>query len=228
MTTTAARSPPAVYADPPARHDGQVPRPLSYGPHVSDDNDLRLCGDPAGKRTLELGISPAMNAVALAEQGSKAIAVDPDSARIALQRHEAEKAGVRVEFHHGDLADLGFATSASIDLAIAVGTLAEVDDLARVLRQVHRVLKPECPLVVAVPHPVATMLAAGPASDPAGTGIGVPRPYGTRPGRSVSDLFMALHRANFRVDNLQELFPLNEPNPMVPSVLVLRARKLGV
>ena len=113
-----------------ARHDGRVPRPISYGPNVSDDSDLRLCGDPAGKRTLELGISDALNAVALAEQGSKAIAIDTDTERIARQRHAAEQAGVRVEFHHGDLADLGFATSASIDLAIAVGTLVDVDDLA--------------------------------------------------------------------------------------------------
>lgn len=202
-----------------------MPRPISYGPDVSDDSDLRLCGDPAGKRTLEVGISDAFNAVALAEQGSKAMAVDPDASLIARQRHAAEQAGVRVEFHHGDLADLGFATSASIDLAIAVGTLVDVDDLARVLRQVHRVLKPECPLVVAVPHPVATMLADATTTE---TGLVIRRPYGTRPGRSVSDLFMALHRTNFRVDNIQELFPTNEPHPVVPAVLVIRARKLGV
>jgi ubiquinone/menaquinone biosynthesis C-methylase UbiE len=197
-----------------------VPRPISYGSHVSDDNDLRLCGDPAGKRALELGISDGLNAVALAERGAKAIAVDPDPERIARERTEAERAGVRIEFHHGDVADLGFATSGSIDLVIAAGTLVDVDDLPRALRQVHRVLKPECALLVAVPHPVATMLAGGELTSR--------RPYGTPPGRSVSDLFMALHRTNFRVDNIQELFSIDEPSPTVPSVLLLRARKLGV
>ena len=40
--------------------------------------------------------------------------------------------------------------------------LASVDDLARVFRQVHRVLKPEAPLVCSVPHPAFAMI------DPAG------------------------------------------------------------
>jgi SAM-dependent methyltransferase len=197
-----------------------VPRAITYGPDVSDDTELRLCGDPSGKRALELGISDGLNAVALALRGAKAIAIDPDPERIARERTEAERAGVRIEFHHGDVADLGFATSASVDLAVAAGTLVDVDDLPRALRQVHRVLKPECPLIVAVPHPVATLLA--------GDGPSPRRPYGTPPGRSVSDLFMALHRANFRVDNIQELFTTDEPRPVIPSILLLRARKLGV
>lgn len=201
-------------------HDGAVPRPISYGPDVHDDSDLRLCGDQAGKRALELGISDAFNAVALAEHGAKAIAIDPDPARIAAERRAAEQADVRVEFHNSDVADLGFATSASIDLVVAAGTLVEVDDLPRVLRQVHRVLKPECPIVIANPHPVTTMLD--------GAEVVIRRRYGTPPGRSISDLFMALHRTNFRIDNIQELFPIDQLTPMVPSLLVIRARKLGV
>lgn len=193
---------------------------ISYGPHVSDDAELRLCGDPTGKRTLELGISGTGNAVVLAEGGAKVIAVDPDPQRIARARRQAEEAGVRVEFHQADLADLGFATSASIDLVVATGTLVDIDDLARVLRQVHRVLKPECPILIAGPHPVATMLG--------GAEVVLRHRYGTTPGRSVSDLFMALHRTNFRVDNIQELFPDDQLTPMVPAVLLVRARKLGV
>jgi ubiquinone/menaquinone biosynthesis C-methylase UbiE len=193
---------------------------ISYGLHVSDDAELRLCGDPTGKRTLELGISGAGNAVVMAEGGAKAIAVDPDPQRIAQARRQAEDAGVRVEFHQADLADLGFATSASIDLVVAAGTLVDVDDLPRVLRQVHRVLKPECPILIAGPHPVATMLG--------GAEVVLRHRYGTPPGRSVSDLFMALHRTNFRVDNIQELFPDDQLTPMVPAVLLVRARKLGV
>ena len=197
-----------------------MPRQISYGPNVHNDAELRLCGDPSGKRALELGISDAYNAIALAEAGAKAIAIDPHPERIAHERREAERAGVRVEFHTADLADLGFATSASIDLAVAACTLVEVDDLARVLRQVHRVLKPECPILIASPHPVATMLG--------GAEVVLRHRYGTPPGRSVSDLFMALHRANFRIDNIQELFPNDNTNAMVPAVLVIRARKLGV
>lgn len=202
------------------RQDEAVPRAISYGPQIHDDAELRLCGDPNGKRALELGISDAMNALALAEQGAKSMAIDPDPARIAQERRAADDAGLRIEFHEGDLGDLGFATSASIDLVIAAGSLASVDDLARVLRQVHRVLKPECSLVIAVPHPVADMVQRSATE-------GAAR-YGAGSARSIADWYMALYRANFRVDNIQELFPAARPNDAVPCTLMIRARKLGV
>ncbi|MEZ5215198.1 MAG: methyltransferase domain-containing protein [Ilumatobacteraceae bacterium] len=191
---------------------------LSYGPNVPHDGELRLCGDVAGKRAIELGVAPEVNCVALASAGAKAIAVDPDPARIAEARARAEAAEVRVECHTGELADLGFATSASIDLVIAAGTLHLIDDLSRVLRQVHRVLRPEAPFVVTLPHPFTAGLE----------GATVTTRYGTFPNRSVSDLFTAFSRANFRVDVVQELFAANAPDALVPELLLLRARKLGV
>ena len=161
-----------------------------------------------------------MNALALAELGAKAMAIDPSAERIAGVRQAAEQAGLRVECHHADLADLGFATSASIDLVVAAGTLTHVDDLARVLRQVHRVLKPECALVIAAPHPVAEFVHTN--------GSGNPQRYGDGVSRSIGDWYMQLYRANFRVDNIQELFTVGRPADVVPSTLMIRARKLGV
>ena len=72
---------------------------LSYGPDVPHDGELRLCGDVAAKRVIELGIAAEVNAIALARAGAKAIAVDPDPARIAAGRSAAEADGIRVEFH---------------------------------------------------------------------------------------------------------------------------------
>ena len=65
------------------RNDGVVPRSISYGPSLPDDAELRLCGDPNGRRALELGVSDAMNAAALAELGAKAMTIDPDPDRLA-------------------------------------------------------------------------------------------------------------------------------------------------
>ncbi|MGD9701520.1 MAG: class I SAM-dependent methyltransferase [Acidimicrobiia bacterium] len=193
---------------------------LSYGPNVPHDGELRLCGDVVGTRAIELGIAPEVNAVALARAGAKAIAVDPSAERIAAGRTMAEQEGVRIEFHHGDLADLGFATSGSVDLVVAVGSLDGVDDLSRVLRQVHRILKPEHALVMSFRHPIAAMLD--------GAEVVLRRPYGQPPSRSISELFTAMHRTNFRVDVMHELFSMGQDNAMVPSTLIIRARKLGV
>ncbi|HET9601608.1 MAG TPA: class I SAM-dependent methyltransferase, partial [Acidimicrobiales bacterium] len=114
---------------------------------MPDESDLRLCGEVSGKRVIELGGTGS--AIAFAERGARAMAA-AGVEQVEEGREQAEQAGVRVEFHAGDLADLGFATSGSVDLVFSTA-LADVDDLARVLRQAHRVLRPEASLVFSVP-----------------------------------------------------------------------------
>jgi SAM-dependent methyltransferase len=195
-----------------------------FGAGVADDGEFRLCGNVTGKRTIELGIAPVPastppNAVTLAVAGAKSIVVDPNAERIAELRRQAELAEVRVECHEGELADLGFATSGSVDLVVATHTLDDVDDLPRLLRQVHRVLRPDAAFVVALTHPFAAMFEPGSE---------VPRfRYGTT-ARSIGELFMSFERSNFRVDVFHELSPLASREALVPTVLLLRARKLGV
>jgi SAM-dependent methyltransferase len=192
--------------------------PIRFGRDISDDRELRLCGDISdGKRALELGVSRELNAIAFALAGAKAIAVDPSADRIAEVRAAAAKAEVSVECHQSDLADLGFATSASTSLVVANHTLTDVDDLGRLLRQVHRVLRASHPFVISVPHPFAGVHT----SDQYGSKV---HPYGSV-GRTIGDWFVHLGRANFRVDQILEL-GVSEISP-VPTTLVIRARKEG-
>jgi SAM-dependent methyltransferase len=189
-----------------------------YGANVADENELRLCGDVAGKRVIELGIAPSPNAILMAQMGAKAIALDPDPQAITALRAAAERHEVRVECHQGDLADLGFATSGSVDLVLASHSLGGVDDLPRLLRQVHRVLKPGTPFVVAMPHPVAAMF--GPDHQ-------LQYAYGAN-SLSFAELYLAFDRSNFRLDMMFELNDRRRRDAAAPSVLVLRARKQGV
>ena len=189
-----------------------------YGANVSDESELRLCGDLAGKRVIELGIAPSPNSILMAQQGAKVIALDPDPQAIAALRSTAERHEVRVECHQGDLADLGFATSGSVDLVVASHSLAGVDDLPRLLRQVHRVLKPGTPFIVAMPHPVAAMFSADHS---------LQYVYGAN-SRTFSELYLAFDRSNFRIDMMFELNDRRTRDPIAPSVLVMRARKQGV
>ena len=65
---------------------------VTYGAGVPGDDELHLLGDVSGgRRVIELGI--AGNAIALAEAGAKAIALDPDPDRIADLRGAAASAG---------------------------------------------------------------------------------------------------------------------------------------
>lgn len=192
--------------------------PIRFGRDIPDDRELRLCGDiSGGKRAIELGVSPHVNAVAFAEAGAKAIAVDPSADAINDVRTAAAKAEVSVECHRADLADLGFATSASVALVVADHSLDGVDDLGRLLRQVHRVLRNGSPFVISVAHPFARVHT----SDHLGSKV---NRYGTV-GRTIGDWFTHLGRANFRVDHILEL-GVSDISP-VPTTLLLRARKEG-
>ncbi len=191
---------------------------IRFGRDIPDDRELRLCGDiSGGKRAIELGVSRNQNSLAFALAGAKAIAVDPSPDAIAGLRSAAAKAEVSVECHTGDLADLGFATSGSASLVVADHTIADIDDLGRLLRQVHRVLHASHPFVISVPHPFAGVHT----SDQYGSKV---HTYGTV-GRTVGDWFIHLSRANFRVDHILEL-GVSDISP-VPTTLILRARKEG-
>jgi 2-polyprenyl-3-methyl-5-hydroxy-6-metoxy-1,4-benzoquinol methylase len=184
---------------------------ITFGPGLPDDDELRLCGDLGeGRRAVELGISPWFNATSFARTGAKSIAIDTDPDRIAETRRRAADAEVQVQCIDTDLAALGDVASASCDVVLAAHTLDAVDDLGRLLRQVHRILVTERPLVISTPHPFATASAE--------------QPYGTG-ARTVGEWFTALTRSNFRVDHVLEL-GASASSP-APTTLILRARKEG-
>ena len=193
---------------------------ISYGTGIADERELRLCGDVTGKRVIELGAGTPGNAIALARRGARTIVIDPSADLIAAIRAQAEAAEVRIECHEGDLADLGFATSSSVDLVLSALALATVDDLSRVFRQVHRVLRTDAAFVLSVHHPLAAMLEGGE--------VVLRKSYWSNENRTVSGLFTSLTRANFQIDVMQEPEPTEATTAMVPRYLLLRARKLGL
>jgi SAM-dependent methyltransferase len=220
---------------------------VRYGPGLPPESELKLLGHVEGRRVLQLGCGgaagtatgPASDAVVLARSGAKVIAVDHDAANLATTRELADQAGVRVETHHGSLAELAFVRADTIDLALSIYGLAAVDDLDRVFRQVHRVLRPDRPLVFSLPHPAFAMLDAGSGESALHRTWWDPSPVApaddtSRP-RTPATLFAGLGRANFRVDALLE--PQADPSlageqwteamRWVPPTLIVRARKQG-
>ncbi|HEV3227092.1 MAG TPA: methyltransferase domain-containing protein [Acidimicrobiales bacterium] len=218
---------------------------VQYGPDIGSESELRLLGSLDGKRVLELGSGGGPNAVAMAKKGARVIAVDESEEQVGHSRRLAEREEIKVEFRHGDLADLAFVRADTIDLALSVYSLGAVADLDRVFRQVHRVLRPEAPLVISLPHP-AYRIVDGNGNPPSlrrsyFDRTPIPWVVGAETGSdhplTISDLFTSLGRANFRVDTVLEPEPpkgaprgrhWTEAMRWVPATLIVRARKQGI
>ncbi len=213
---------------------------VQYGPDGPTENDLRLLGDVADKRVLDLGCGSGAAAIVLAHQGAATIAVDSAAGQVERARRLADREEVRIEWHHGDLADLAFLRADSIDLAFSAYVLAEVDDLSRLFRQVHRVLRPNCVFVFSYEHPLSLCIGREPPESPTTpTRPAVLESYfGEEPilvgrdgepilvyRRRVAEVFAELGRAGFRTEVIVEPEP---PRGPVPTTIVWRARKEGM
>lgn len=221
------------------------PDAVRYGPGLPHEDALKLLGYVDGRRVLELGCGCGSTSVALARAGAKVIAVDESADALTRTRESATRCGVKVEAHHTVLADLAFVRADTVDAALSVYGLAAVDDIDRVFRQVHRVLRPERPFVFSLPHPAFNLLdPADPEprlrrrwwdTKPVGWSRGAPDADADKP-RTLSGLFTSLGRANFRVDAVAEPAPDRatageawcEHMAWVPPTLIIRARKQGL
>lgn len=229
--------------------EAQLPTSVvHYGPDIPTEAELRLLGDLKslkGKRVLELGCGGAQCSIAFSKAGATAIGVDFSEAQLAFARRLAEREEARIELRHGDLADLAFLRADSIDLVFSAYAFGFVEDLNRVFRQVHRVLKVGAPLVFSLTHPAYDML-----DDRSDEPLLVRRSYFDRTPityqragatfteyrHTFGDLYMGLARASYRVDLVLEPEPApsgprsqwwNDAFAMVPRTLIIRARKEG-
>lgn len=199
---------------------------VELGPGDVAGLDRKLLGDVDGMRVLDLGCGAGHSAVALASQGARVVAIDPDESQVTLTRESAERAEVHVEVHHADLADLAFLHADIFDAVIAVHSLAAVSDIGRVFRQTHRLLKADRPIVLTLPHPAALMVTTDNPktissnyadTQPLGAGAYLTHRHG------IGHVFTQLNRSNYRIDTLIEPAS-NTPHP---ASAVFRARKIG-
>lgn len=215
---------------------------VRYGPEGPTEDDLRLIGNVAGKRVLDLGCGDGHAAVTFARKGATCIAVDASVRMLDRARTLADQAAVRVEWHQGDVADLAFLRAESIDIVFSAYALGEVGDLHRVFRQVHRVLKNRGAFVFSYEHPIGLCVGREPPETPSTPISRVVRmSYFTdepvtveRDGqpirvyvRTVSDVFHALSRGSFRVEVVAEPRP-SGADALVPRTIIWRGRKEGL
>ena len=127
---------------------------LVWCPENLRESDVRLLGDVAGRRVLEVGCGSAPCARYLARQGADVIAFDLSAGMLAHARAAAGRTGTAVPLVQADVCELPF-RDRSFDLAFsAFGGIPFVADSAGAMREVARVLRPGGRWVFSVTHPM--------------------------------------------------------------------------
>ncbi|MFJ9366974.1 class I SAM-dependent methyltransferase [Nocardia sp. NPDC101769] len=142
-------------------------------PEGLHEGDWHLLGDITDKRILEIGCGSAPCSRWLASHGAHPVGLD--ISRAMLDRGVAAMAagGPRVPLIQAGAEELPFADE-SFDLACsAFGAVPFVADSARVMREVHRVLKPGGRWVFSVNHPMRWIFP----DDPGPEGLRATIPY---------------------------------------------------
>jgi ubiquinone/menaquinone biosynthesis C-methylase UbiE len=184
---------------------------IHYGPSSPNEDQLKLLGDLAGKRVLELGCGGGQCSVAFALRGARVTGIDFAEGQLAFARNLAAEHGVAVEFLRHDVRDLRPIADASQDVVFSAFALMYLDDRPRLFREVCRVLKPGGVFAFSVDHPlfrkvdletltiVESYNETGPAEDDLGE-LGTTTMYRYR----ISDLHNALVDAGLTVERLLE------------------------
>ena len=127
---------------------------LRWCPEGATEDDLRLLGEVAGKRVLEVGCGAAAVSRWLATRGAVPTGIDLSAGMLAEAVAGARRSGVVVPLVQAEAERLPFADGV-FDLACsAFGAVPFCADSALVMREVARVLAPGGRWVFATTHPV--------------------------------------------------------------------------
>ncbi|MEM7151589.1 MAG: class I SAM-dependent methyltransferase [Myxococcota bacterium] len=217
-------------------------------PLFPTESDLKVLGDVAGKRVVELGSGGCNCGIALAKQGARVTCLDISAEQLRIGRAHADAAGVHIETVEAGAHEVSRFGPAAFDLAIAIASLNYVPDLDEVFLRVFEALAPGGRFVFSVPHPFMNAFEASVLSpqDQADPHYGYRGPMRWKWDdddafefvtyrRTIADLVGGVIRCGFRLDRFEELLP-KRPEPewnevehevrtRFPSILVIAADK---
>ena len=187
-----------------------------WGPEGVDESTVRLLGEVAGRRVLEIGCGAAQCARWLRTQGASPVGVDLSLRQLQHSRRIDDATGVEVPVACATATALPV-RSESVDLACsAFGAFSFIIDIDVAMAETARVLVPGGRLVISVVHPARWMFP----DDPSSRGLTVSRSYFDRtpyvetddsgratyvePHHTLQDWFRAIVGAGLTVEDLHE------------------------
>ena len=106
----------------------------------------RVLGELKGKRILEVGCGGGLMTEAYAAAGANVAGIDRSLPSLAAARRHASAGGLQIDYV-GSLGERLPFPDAAFDAVVSADTLEHVDDVAQVVAEASRVLKPGGPFV---------------------------------------------------------------------------------
>jgi len=120
-----------------ARQRGSKNQLLAYGRQAG----LLTAGLPAGAAILEIAPGPGYFAVELARRGYRVSGLDISHTMVQIATERARRAGLTVDFRHGDAARLPFPDD-GFELIVCQAAFKNFREPVAALDEMHRVLRP--------------------------------------------------------------------------------------
>lgn len=134
-------------------------------------------GLPQGARVLEVAPGPGYLAIEIARRGFLVTGLDISRTMVEIGRENAGRAGVEVDFRHGDVSAMPFGDG-SFDLVVCQAAFKNFRHPVSALNEMHRLLRPGGRAVIHDMRKEAT--AADIASEVNGQGLGAFNGFVTR------------------------------------------------
>ncbi|MEO6886451.1 MAG: class I SAM-dependent methyltransferase [Jatrophihabitantaceae bacterium] len=147
-----------------------------WSPERLREHDVHLLGDVRGKQVLEVGCGSAMCSRWLLTQGAHPVASDVSAGMLRHARTANTETGMSVRLVQADAQRLPFADDSFEVAFTSFGAIAFVEDSARVMREIARVLKPGGRWVYSTTHPLRWCFP----DDPGPSGLTATMPYWDR------------------------------------------------
>jgi SAM-dependent methyltransferase len=127
---------------------------VHYGPISPGESDLKLLGNVRGKDVLEIGCGGGQNAIVLKKWGANSVGLDISEEQLKCARKLAKKEHVKVPFCIGNMEDLSMFDDESFDIVLSAFGIGYSGNLAKIFREVFRVLRKNGLFVFCDVHPL--------------------------------------------------------------------------
>jgi SAM-dependent methyltransferase len=128
----------------------------TYQKEVILPNLLRLMGIKKGEVILDVGSGTGFFSRAFAHEGGEVVGVEIGKELVAkaeAQRDSSTTLGMIIEYHVGSAEKMSFIKNASVDKAVFVLSLQNIENAGAAIGEVARALKPNGKLFVVLNHP---------------------------------------------------------------------------